>query len=189
MSIHEDVHDTAHNLLHDDPREAAHDNGRHTLSPPSRESRSSRNASGISVTTDDVERRLHESMVQMCLRLRLRGVDLESETGLLGRELDLVALLTASGPTSVKSLVADLQLPRSTMTAIIDRLEARDLVSRHPNPADRRSVILETTPKAEDALLHYRKGVQTLVEHVKKMLSEEETLAFTNSIEKIARTL
>ena len=32
-------------------------------------------------------------------------------------ELDLLALLTSSGPTSVKSLVADLGLPRSTMTA------------------------------------------------------------------------
>lgn len=135
------------------------------------------------------DRLLLESMVQMSLRLRLRGVDLESATGLTGRELDLVAMLTASGPTSVKSLVADLQLPRSTMTAIVDRLEARGLVLRHPNPSDRRSVVLEATPEAADALIRYRNGVMTLVEHIKRVLSDEEAQQFAASIEKITSTL
>lgn len=138
---------------------------------------------------ESLDRTLLESMVQMSLGLRLRGVDLESATGLSGRELDLVALLTSSGPTSVKSLVADLQLPRSTMTAIVDRLEERGLVLRHPNPTDRRSVILEATPQAAEALIRYRKGVMTLVEHIKRVLNEDEAQAFARSIQKIAQTL
>ena len=139
--------------------------------------------------SESLDRTLLESMVQISLGLRLRGVDLESATGLSGRELDLVALLTSSGPTSVKSLVADLQLPRSTMTAIVDRLEDRGLVLRHPNPMDRRSVVLEATPQAAEALIRYRKGVMTLVEHIKRVLSADEAKTFASSIQKIAQTL
>ncbi len=140
-------------------------------------------------TSRDPRQALLELMVTMSLRLRLRGVDLESATGLSGRELDLVAMLTDDGPTSVKSLVADLQLPRSTMTAIVDRLEDRGLVLRHSNPHDRRSVVLEATPKAAEALLRYRNGVEGFVAHVTKVLNESELAAFTRALEKIQRTL
>jgi DNA-binding MarR family transcriptional regulator len=117
---------------------------------------------------------LQQLLVRMSLRLRLRGVDLESSTGLSGRELDLVALLGSSGPTSIKSLVADLGLPRSTMTAIVDRLEDRGLVKRLPNPQDRRSVILEATPSASDALLRYHDGMLGFAEHLRAVLGQDE---------------
>ena len=136
----------------------------------------------------DTERILLELLVQVTLRLRLRGVDLESSTGLSGRELDLVALLSSSGPTSVKSLVADLGLPRSTMTAIVDRLQDRGLVNRLPNPQDRRSVILEATPRAMDALLRYREGMVRFVEHIQTVLSEYEQTQFVGLMQKMARS-
>ncbi|MEM9176837.1 MAG: MarR family transcriptional regulator [Myxococcota bacterium] len=126
-----------------------------------------------------------DAMVHMSLRLRLRGIDLEVTTGLFGRELDLVALLTSSGPTSVKSLVADLGLPRSTMTAIVDRLQERGLVNRHPNPQDRRSVVLEATPAAIEALRRYQAGLLNLVEHTKKTLTEAEQAEFTRLLSKM----
>lgn len=120
--------------------------------------------------------------------MRLRGVSLESTTELYGRELDLIALLTSGGPTSVKSLVADLGLPRSTMTAIVDRLQERGLVHRMPNPQDRRSVILEATPSAHDALHRYHEGMLGLVDHIKKMLADGEQDEFTRLFKKVADT-
>ncbi len=134
------------------------------------------------------DRRLLDLLVHMSLRLRLRGVDLESSTGLFGRELDLVALLTASGPTSVKSLVADLGLPRSTMTAIVDRLQERGLVNRLPNPQDRRSVVLEATAAAVEALGRYHVGMMGLVGHIKKVLPNHEQDEFTRLVRKMANT-
>ncbi len=135
--------------------------------------------------TSPPDRAMLDAMVGMSLRLRLRGIDLETSTGLFGRELDLVALLTSSGPTSVKSLVADLGLPRSTMTAIVDRLEDRGLVNRRPNPQDRRSVVLEATPAAHEALLLYKAGLLNLVEHTKKVLSDPEQAEFTRLLGKM----
>lgn len=161
-----------------------------TRATPAREAQSPR-ASDPSAASSEVRSRdrvLLDLLVHMSLRLRLRGVDLESLTGLFGRELDLVALLTASGPTSVKSLVADLGVPRSTMTAIVDRLQERGLVTRLPNPQDRRSVILEATSEAREALTRYHQGMMGLVSHIKKVLPEAEQSEFTRLVEKMADT-
>ncbi len=128
---------------------------------------------------------LLKAIIQLALRLRLRGVDLESSTGLCGRELDLIVLLGLSGPTSVKNLVAELGLARSTMTAIVDRLEARDLVKRLPNPQDRRSVILEATPNASEALILYRQWMQALIQHLRAVLGRDEHEQFAHLIRKI----
>ena len=140
------------------------------------------NQNGDVWTRDQV---LQKLLVQMTLRLRLRGVDLESSTGLSGRELDLVALLGSSGQTSVKSLVADLGLPRSTMTAIVDRLEARGLIKRLPNPQDRRSVILEATPSGLEALLRYQDGMLDFARHLRAILGQEEQAQLIHLIQKI----
>lgn len=137
----------------------------------------------------DGETKLLELLVHTSLRLRIRGADLETATGLVGRELDLVALLAASGPTSVKSLVADLGLPRSTMTAIVDRLQERGLVTRHPNPQDRRSVILESTETANAALSRYYDGMRAFADQIKKVLPEAEQAEFVRLVGKLASTL
>lgn len=137
---------------------------------------------------DRADSALLAELVKLSFRLRRRGIDLESATGLSARELDLVSLLCELGPTSVKILVADLQLPRSTMTAIVDRLEERELLHRHPNPDDRRSVILEATPAADEALQRYREGMQQLVVHIEKVLREEERAEFTRLVHKLADT-
>jgi DNA-binding MarR family transcriptional regulator len=128
---------------------------------------------------------LQQLLVRMSLRLRLRGADLESSTGLSGRELDLVALLGSSGPSSIKSLVADLGLPRSTMTAIVDRLEDRGLIKRLPNPQDRRSVILEATPSASDALLRYHDEMLGFAEHLRAVLGQAEQDQLIRLIQKL----
>jgi DNA-binding MarR family transcriptional regulator len=148
----------------------------------------SENASGsqsIRCDVSNAEHPLLELLIQTTLRLRLRGMNLEASTGLAGRELDLVASLSASGQSSIKNLVADLNLPRSTMTAIVDRLEARGLVNRLPNPVDRRSVILEATPSANAALLQCRNAMKSLVEHLKAVLSNDEQAQLAALILKI----
>ena len=160
-----------------------------TSDPPEQGTRSSASIAPEPTSTSTTrDQTLLEMIVHMSLRLRLKGVDLESSTGLFGRELDLVALLTAAGPTSVKSLVADLGLPRSTMTAIVDRLESRGLVTRRPNPQDRRSIVLEATPAAVEALGRYHEGMLGLVDHIKKVLSEAEQDEFTRLVGKMADT-
>lgn len=132
---------------------------------------------------------LVERLVSLSFRLRRRGLDLEASTGLSGRELDLVSLLCEHGPMSVKSLVIDLRLPRSTMTALVDRLEERGLVVRQRNPEDRRSIILEATPSAHDALTRYREGMIPLVELVETSLPKSDCDELVRLIDQLATAL
>jgi DNA-binding MarR family transcriptional regulator len=48
---------------------------------------------------------------------------------------------------SISELSAKTQLEKSTLTAMLDRLEKEKLVERVPSPSDRRSIIIRATPK------------------------------------------
>ena len=101
---------------------------------------------------DGLEQELRQLLGTLSLRVRVAGDDLATRTGLSPLELAVLARLVVYGPTSSKILVADLSLPRSTMTALADRLESKGLVRRKLNPEDRRSVLLSATAAAEEAL-------------------------------------
>ena len=49
------------------------------------------------------------------------------------------------GPMSPSELGERLIVTRATVTGVVDSLERRGLVRRTPNPADRRSLLIETT--------------------------------------------
>jgi DNA-binding MarR family transcriptional regulator len=57
----------------------------------------------------------------------------------------------AAGPRSIASLVGAVGVKRSTLTNILDRLEARGLARREINPADRRSYVVRPTRAGERA--------------------------------------
>jgi DNA-binding MarR family transcriptional regulator len=66
------------------------------------------------------------------------------------------------GPQTMSQLAAELQVQLSTMTGVIDQLEARGLVQRIDHPKDRRSLQVKLTPKgkqlyhrAHDVFLSY----------------------------------
>jgi DNA-binding MarR family transcriptional regulator len=89
-------------------------------------------------------------------RARGRAFD---EHGLEPWEFDVLAALRRSGPPYELSPGALLPLTlvsSGTMTNRIDRLEARGLVTRRPDPADRRGVLVTLTAegiaRADDAL-------------------------------------
>ncbi len=63
-------------------------------------------------------------------------------------EIMVVRLVNEVGSLRATQLSAQLGIPPSTMTSILDRLEARDLVRRVRNKNDRRAVMVELRPGA-----------------------------------------
>ena len=61
-----------------------------------------------------------------------------ARSGLTGAQASVVSLLGTRGPLTVSELARELQLGHSTVSGIIDRLQARGIVQRVPDPADRR---------------------------------------------------
>jgi DNA-binding MarR family transcriptional regulator len=91
-----------------------------------------------------------EGAVLRALRQIIHEVDLYSRRlassfQLTGPQLACLLELMRSGPVSSGVLAAALYLTPATVTGILDRMEARGLVTRHREPPDKRKVTVALT--------------------------------------------
>jgi DNA-binding MarR family transcriptional regulator len=80
------------------------------------------------------------------------AVFLESKTqefALSGGESHVVAYLRSFGPCSIQELRRVFGYKKSTLTGMLDRLSAADIVTREVHPKDRRSFLVDLTTKGE----------------------------------------
>jgi DNA-binding MarR family transcriptional regulator len=78
-----------------------------------------------------------------------RRADAFAEHGLRAHEFDVLTALRRAGPPfelTAGALSAITHVTSGTMTSRLDRLSARRLVSRHPDPTDGRLVRVRLTP-------------------------------------------
>jgi MarR family transcriptional regulator, organic hydroperoxide resistance regulator len=89
---------------------------------------------------------------QCATHLLLSAIEDElSDLGLSAAETNALACFAGAPARPVRELVAATGQRPSTLTGVLDRLERRGLVARRPNPADRRSVLVELTPAGNAA--------------------------------------
>lgn len=67
--------------------------------------------------------------------------------GLTSQQAALL-LTAASGQSSPRQLMGAVGTDTAGMTRLLDRLEVKGLATRHPHPADRRSVLVQPTDRA-----------------------------------------
>lgn len=72
--------------------------------------------------------------------------------GLDGRELAVLLVLAGCEPASQQQAARRLGIDRTTMVAILDALEDKGLVTRHPSAEDRRKNVVELTPAGRTTL-------------------------------------
>lgn len=72
--------------------------------------------------------------------------------GLLGRDLAVLLVLNGGGPASQQEAAGRLGVDRTTMVALLDALEAKQLVARHPAADDRRRNVVELTEHGRETL-------------------------------------
>lgn len=68
----------------------------------------------------------------------------------------VLGILRDHGRMPPSELGERLIVTRATVTGVLDSLERRDLVRRSPNPVDRRSLLVEITPKGLEVLQELR---------------------------------
>jgi MarR family transcriptional regulator, organic hydroperoxide resistance regulator len=77
-------------------------------------------------------------------------------SGLTGAQLSVVSALGTRGPMPLTELGRELEIGHSTLSGIVDRLQAKGIVQRTPNPADRRYTLIslsETVSQHAQVLL------------------------------------
>lgn len=98
-----------------------------------------------------------EEEILRSLRRILRVVDRHGRSlaklqGLTGPQLICLREIQRSGPVNPGVLARTVSLSPATMTGILDRLEARGLVSRRRRNRDKRQVLVQLTGKGSDLL-------------------------------------
>ena len=96
-----------------------------------------------------------------------------------------LGLLRDHGDLSPSEIGRRLIVTRATVTGVVDSLERRGYVRRVPNPADRRSVLVELTPDGRRVV----QEVRTLIHRNEKawmsLLSDEELRAYIELLHRV----
>jgi DNA-binding MarR family transcriptional regulator len=87
--------------------------------------------------------------------------------GISGRELAVLLVLDGREPASQQQAAGRLGIDRTTMVALLDALEDKGLVTRHPHEQDRRRNVVELTPAGVDTL---RRGTEASADAERRFL-------------------
>jgi DNA-binding MarR family transcriptional regulator len=99
------------------------------------------------------------TLLRVVRRGMLRGARGEMRrSGLTGAQLNVVSLLGTRGPLTLSELSRELAIGHSTVSGIVDRLQARGIVQRQADPKDRRYTRIwlndELSRKVPELLAH-----------------------------------
>ena len=118
----------------------------------------------------EVADRLHSAAIHLLRRVRVRDVEL----GLSGPRLSALSVVVFTGPLTVGDLAAAEQVRSPTMTRLVDGLQRDGLVTREPNPADARSVLVRPTPTGRLVLSRGRAArIEDLAARLSALTPEE----------------
>jgi DNA-binding MarR family transcriptional regulator len=105
--------------------------------------------------------------------------------GVGGTGLMALGNLVAHGPMSAAELARRLGITRSSVTALVDRLEAAQLVARHPDTQDRRQLRLVVTERGEKAA----RNARTLTLDALQRVPPERLVTVARALEELAAAL
>jgi DNA-binding MarR family transcriptional regulator len=110
---------------------------------------------------------------------------LMGDSGLAPQEGHLLSYLRSYAPCPIAEVVTVFGLRGSTATSVLDRLEERALLTRRPNPDDRRSFLLDLTAEGRRAAETVQTFVDALERAIAKKVTKEDEQGFRNVMEAI----
>jgi DNA-binding MarR family transcriptional regulator len=107
------------------------------------------------------------------LDARDRANELLRPHGMIVRDVGLMSILDASGPRTQRALAERLSVSATMITQIVDEAEARGLVERRRNPADRRSYLVTLTEAGADKLADGRRAAGQMAAELAESLGAD----------------
>jgi DNA-binding MarR family transcriptional regulator len=111
----------------------------------------------------------------------------ERLTDFAGAEGHMLSYLLPYGPCPVSELVRVFGLKYSTMTSILDRLEAQELIERTANPEDGRSLLVGLTKKGQKASARVNALVTELESAIGSRVTKADLAGFQRVMEAIEK--
>jgi DNA-binding MarR family transcriptional regulator len=100
----------------------------------------------------------------------------------------ILSLLMEKDGRPFKELAETLACTRATVTGIVDTLEKKALVARHPHPDDRRSMLVNLTDKGR-ALLQSTPGLEATFGCCCEALPPDESRELSRLLKKLSASL
>lgn len=117
----------------------------------------------------------------------VRSIRAQADTPTTSQSETLL-LLEQSGPLSIADMATLRNVRHQSMRLVSAHLEAEGLVSRMPNPTDRRSQLLSITEKGRERLSHSREArTLKIASLIEERLTDEEKRALEAAIRIIDR--
>ena len=89
-------------------------------------------------------------------------------------ELYLFLFVCFNKPTTMKNCSNKLQLSKSSITLLTDKLENKGLIKRIRSSEDRRKIYLTTTNKGEEIFSNFSKNFKNLAHNIEGKFTNEE---------------
>lgn len=107
------------------------------------------------------------------------------EQGLTPVQFAVLQALEAQPGVDQKTLAQIVSFDTSTIGAVIDRLEARQLLTRSLSPQDRRVRLLHLTPVGQEQLQQAMPAVLRTQERILEPLTQQECIQFVQLLQKL----
>lgn len=108
------------------------------------------------------------------------------EHGLKARSYSVLVLAAGRARPSQRELAEFLRLDPSQVVALVDDLQSRGLVARHPDPSDRRANVVVATDAGRDLAAAARDAARAAEEQVHAQLTPREREALTDLLRRLA---
>ncbi len=109
--------------------------------------------------------------------------------GLSPQRIRLMAFLRKSGPSKMRALRNELGVTATSVTALVDSLQKEGMVTRRPDPADRRATLIALTPEAEQQLKAMCGPFKNQVAEIFSGFSAEEQREFLDLLARVRAAL
>ncbi len=147
-------------------------------------------------STGEKVSRYHDNSYDILVTLRqiIRAIDMHSKQlvkryGLTAPQLMVLKEIMADQDINIGRVAKKVSLSQATVTNIIDRLEARDLVTRERSSQDKRRVIVRVTDKTREILKNNPSVLQEEFLCKFKELQNWEQNLILSSIQRIAKMM
>jgi MarR family transcriptional regulator, transcriptional regulator for hemolysin len=112
------------------------------------------------------------------------------EIGLSAAKFGALAQLHHAGePLGIGQLAKHMGSAKSNATQLVDRLETDALVCRLPNPEDRRSILVQVTPRGNQCFHEGLEIRNQVSQHLREVLSDEEYTQLVDILKRIVASL
>src|SRR6476659_4465250 len=112
-----------------------------------------------------------------------------TEVGITMSQAKVLYVVMAAGELRMSELAARLGIGSSSASGLADRLVELELLTRHDDPADRRQVMVTTTPEAVALLERFRELNQRQLRELLMRLDPDELDVVDRSLDVLGRAI